>query len=235
MNSIFVKNITLYLVSICCLVCLLTITQVQANNTHSQHKQHSQHNLMGSHGMVLIYHPEEGFFASHLPLYSTPHNYQIIYQVKLEEPQKYIDMIGKGMVTLLPSNFDLKRLISGESFAINTKIFQGHFERGGEVKFSTDMTFVKPILIEKVSATFTSSKATFYQAVISDQHAIFAHKIQQAPSFDAIGFVKRSKLDVKGETKICEKPSKINEQMIKENIEACANYIISYIETQDFK
>lgn len=232
MKSIFVKNISLYLFIVCCLGSLLASINVQASTKHSDHREH---NLMGSHGMVLIYHPEEGFFVSHLPLYSSPHNYQIIYQVKVNKPQKLVEMIDKGMVTLLPSNFDLRRLISGQHFAIKTQVFQGHFERGGKVEFSTDITFVKPILTEKVSPSFTSPAAIYYQVAISEKHTIFAHKIQQAPSFDVIGFVKQAKTGSELTIKKCEQPSVINEQMIKESIAACADFRVQYIEVQDFK
>lgn len=213
--------------------------------------QHSQHSLMGSHGMVLMHDANEGFFVSHLPLYSSPHNYQLIYKVKIEKSDQLLNMLQKEMVTLVPDNFDLSRLIRGESFAINTMFFQGHFERGGKQKLTAKLTFEKSILAEKVSTSYSTKDAVFYTVVISDQSAIFAHKIQRSPSFDAIGFIKRSaiknKLITSTEKKsnstkattntasvICDKPTTLEPHTIKQQLESCAQFEIKYIETKDF-
>lgn len=232
MKTFFIKSIIATLLVTSFLTASLISINAQANDSHILHGNHS---LMGSHGMVLIYHPEEGFFVSHLPLYRTPHDYQLIYKIQVAEPEKLADLIKNDMVTLLPANFDLSRLIAGERFSINTTFFQGHFERGGKPQFSTDMTFEKPILIKKVSPTFTAKKATTYLAPVSEQHAIFAHRIQKPPSFDAIGFVESATVNNKVDTLMCDKPSKLSVETIKAKLEACAKLDVKYIETQDFK
>jgi len=206
---------------------------------------------MGSHGMVLIYDEKEGFFASHLPLYSSPHNYQIIYNVKTDKPDLLIRLLQKGMVTLLPENFDLSILIKGKRLLIKTAFYQGHFERGGEQVFTANMTFEKPILIEKVSTTFSSNSALFYKVILSEDTAIIAHKIQRSPSFDAIGFLNSTMTEdsalnngfdkhndikplVNSEVQTCNMPSILKITQIKKQLESCNQFEFKYIETQDF-
>lgn len=214
------------------------IKSAKAND--SLHK-HQSHNLMGSHGMVLMHHPKEGFYASHMPLYSTPHNYQIIYQVHIDKPKPIINLINNGRVTLLPENFDLSRLVNGESFSINTDVYQGHFERGGKLGLTTQINFSTPILVRKLSASFQTQSATFYYLPLSETVAIFAHKIQQKPSFDAIGFINNiehklnSTSDELNRYFTCKKPLNLNQDAITTMLNNCGELNGQYIEIKDFK
>lgn len=249
MSSKFVKIITTLIFYCCGLTALANSSVVNAA---------SHHDLMGSHGMVLILDENEGFFASHLPLYSSPHNYQIIYKVKVENPKLLAGYLQKGMVTVLPDRFDLTKLIKGESFSINTAFFQGHFERGGKQVVSANMIFENPVLIEKVSTTFKSKNAHFYTVPISESTAIFAHKIQRSPSFDAIGFLNKKMDQVtaihegssksnnpelsnssnssnSSDMKTCIMPAILESAQIKKQLANCAKFQWKYIETQDFK
>ena len=114
---------TTYLKLLFLLCSMFNLAAAQATEPH----------LIGSHGMVLINDKQAGSFVSHLPLYRSPHNYQIIYKVQLPQEVPIEQLAVSGMVTVLPDNFDLNRLVNGESFTINAKFFQGHFERGGQL------------------------------------------------------------------------------------------------------
>ena len=185
--------------------------------------------------MVLLHHPEEGFFASHLPLYYTPHDYQVIYKIHIAESEKLIELVNRNMVTLLPSTFDLTRLLRGERFAIETQFFDGHFERGGTKQFTAKMTFEQPILIKQVSPQSTSTKAMIYLAAINDKTAVFAHKIQTSPSFDAVGFLSTTAPVSRDTVLTCDKPTLLNAKVISSALKACQPFDVKYIETQDFK
>ena len=217
---------------------LLTLLKVQAGELNSLHQSHS---LVGSHGMVLIHDDKQGFFLSHLPLYNHPHDFQLIYKVQIKKSEKVIDLLGNKIITVLPDNFDLSRLVKGESFSINANVYQGHFERGGTKKFSTKLHFDKPILIKRVNPRFNSTSSIIYTVPISNQLEIFAHKIQQAPSFDAIGFInsaeiKRYNNQKEGGVKYltCNIGEKLTTEKIKHSFEACQKFNIKYIETKDF-
>ena len=202
-------------------------------NAEIKHSQH-QHNLMGSHGMVLLYDPIEGFIASHLPLYSTPHNYQIIYKIRIDNPDKLIQLLKTESVTLLPDNFNLMRLVNGEKFIIKANFFRGHFERGGKQVLSTNMSFEQPILVDKLSKDYVSNNAIFHTILLNDSTSIVAHKIQKKPSFDAVGFMKKE-VDDKANRIVCEKPPSIDIATIKHHLKDCASFTLHYIETKDFK
>jgi hypothetical protein len=238
------KSFTLKLLTVGLISWLFSSFFTQGN---SQDILQNQHHLMGSHGMVLIHDAEAGFFASHLPLYVTPHNYQIIYKVHIKNTNRLIELLDDGMVTLLPKRFDLSKLIKGEVFSIDATFFQGHFERAGEIKFTQTITFIKPILVKEVSTTFIANSAVFYHVPISEKKAIFAHKIQNPPSFDAIGFAalpvlesivgKENKEKPNGTTNTfnCSKPPILQAKSIKTQLNECASINIKYLETQDFK
>lgn len=229
MKNIFIKSIILTSFTIIFFTTLLVSVHTQAKSVHNEHS------LMGSHGMVLISHPKEGLFVSHLPLYKAPHNYQVIYKVQIPESEQVVNLTNENIVTILPERFDLARLISGERFSIKADIYQGHFERGGQLKFTTEITFTKAILIAKVTPTFTQDSAVFYQIPISKKSSIFAHKIQSSPSFDAIGFSENNNRSDNVEMKVCDRADRFNKQLIKKMLIACELVDVKYIETQDFK
>ena len=197
---------------------------------------HGNHALTGSHGMVLIYDQDEGIFASHLPLYRSPHHYQIIYKVEVSEQEMISKMLLAGMVTVLPENFDLNKLINGQAFSVEAQFFQGHFERGGKIKNSGMLSFVRPVLVKKVFKE-RSPAASFYRAAISDNKAIIAHKIQHPPSFDALVFMplpKESGME-KAEVILCDNPETFDAKTINKLLEKCGIPAPVYLETQDFK
>lgn len=217
---------------------VLTLLKVQAGELNNLHESHS---LFGSHGMVLIHDDKEGIFLSHLPLYNHPHDFQLIYKVEINESEKVNDLLGNQIITVLPDNFDLSRLVKGESFSINANVYQGHFERGGTMKFSTKLHFDKPVLIKKINPKFNATSSIIYTVPISNQLEIFAHKIQQAPSFDAIGFINSAEIKRYNNQKedgvkylTCDKGKKLTTKKIKHSFEACQKFNIKYIETKDF-
>jgi hypothetical protein len=238
MKIISYKYTLNYIQLLILVLCVLTILKVQAEELINLHEAHS---LDGSHGMVLIHDDKEGFFVSHLPLYSRPHHFQLIYKVRINESDKVIDLLENGMITVLPDNFDLSRLVKGESFSINATFYQGHFERGGEIKLTTNLLFDEPVLIKRVNPKFNAISSIIYTVPISNQLEIFAHKIQQAPSFDAIGFINSAEIKRYNNQKedgvkylTCDKGTKLTTQKIKQNFEACQKFNIQYIETKDF-
>lgn len=232
MKTFTFKNFTENLIRVSFITSLIFSSIAYSEDSLNQHETHS---LIGSHGMVLIYHPQEGLFASHMPLYRMPHDYQLIYKIQVEDTQKLINLMYKGMVTVLPELFDLSILIKGERFSINAKFFQGHFERGGINRFTAKVFFEKPVLIKRVLPNFSNEKAIIYQVKLSDNSAIFAHKIQQIPSFDAIGFTNSTRLDAGDNTLLCAKPLLLSADNIKTKLKECAQLDAKYVETKDFK
>jgi len=202
-------------------------------------ESHTEHQLMESHGMVLIQELGVGLFASHLPLYVAPHNYQIIYKVDVSDDQQLKKMFNIGMVTALPKNFNLSKLIIGESFVIETKFYQGHFERGGKLAFTGTMTFTKQLLAKKVVADNRTNQATFYSVAVSNNKILLVHKIHKAPSFDAPSF------DALAFVELTESTNNVNfcfnnqktytSEAIRKQLAECGLLALDHLEVEDFK
>lgn len=215
------------------------------NSANAQHPHSSTH-LVGYHGMVLLYDKQTGFYASHMPLYHKPHNYQVIYHVEMPKADNLMLELKKGLVTMLPERFDLQKLIDGKPFTIGAQFYQGHFERGGVELIKRQVRFSRAVLIKPVTplTQTTATKihnANFYVAPISANKAIVVHKIQRPPSFDAIGFISKTNLTVDEskasfpEMVACGLPTRINADAIGKSMTQCHLTQPSYVETIDFK
>lgn len=200
-------------------------------NAHT--KQHQHHERIGYHGMVVFHVPEVGYFASHLPLYVKPHDYQVIYQITFENSSEVQAYFDAGMVTILPEKFDLNLLVEGQSFSLETKIFSGHFERGGKEISSTKVSFSKPILIKQVDNTYRAEHAEFYLTPVSEKLSLAVHKIQSSPSFDAITL--KADSAAKSTLLTCQKPESLTQQKIQTAMKNCGLLTQLYIETKDFR
>ena len=198
----------------------------------SNHHQH--HNLMGYHGMVVFIDKEHNLYASHLPLYVTPHNYQIIYKIETPKDSEVKQLLSSSMVTLLPAKFDLTKLVNKEKFSIAGKIFKGHFERGGVEALETEVNFQQAVLVKKVDSSFSQADASFYIEPINQKQALWVHKIQSAPSFDAIGFIDLTKGKIPDNSKNCLKPAELTTFSIESQLKKCGLSQLTYLETRDF-
>ena len=212
-----------------CLFSLLmfSVTDAKANNDHSQHT------LMGSHGMALIYHKDVGLLASHMPLYYSPHDHQIIYKVEVDKLDDVLAMTKKGLVTILPKNFDLQKLIDGTQFSIQSDFYQGHFERGGKLTHTSNITFTKLVLSKPLEPKFSSDDNIFYVQSLSEKTALLVHKIQAKPSFDAIAFVANDAVKDLS-LKTCEQTTTSEQKKLVEQLAECGIPPTAYLETKDF-
>ncbi len=74
---------------------------------HTHAGGHGEGSTTGVHGMLLF--GEEALYLSHLPMFASPHNFQVLLEVGLDDAGD-----GPGRTS------------------IEGTIFRGHFERGGE-------------------------------------------------------------------------------------------------------
>ncbi|BDX05500.1 hypothetical protein [Planctobacterium marinum] len=210
----------------------------QADNVKTD--EHAHHLRIGSHGMVLFTDGHH-LFASHLPLYQAPHDYQLIYQIKMAREAQYIGYLTSqenttehsAVLTLLPEDFDLNRLIEGESFSLEATVFQGHFERGGKRWAQDTVEFEQLIYRRHLSGSLPeSAPVTQWQVIpLPSKRHLLVHQIRKAPSFDAIYL---------GDNCIEPPESPLNVWVAKENqsltvdIRHCQHHHPLYIEFQDF-
>jgi len=97
----------------------------------------------GEHGMAL-FGGKAGLYASHLPMFHAPHDYQVILQVHVADAatdaalRKRLD--GKtALWTIAPEKFELSRLAPSAAAPLRqfkADLVQGHFEQGGATQFA---------------------------------------------------------------------------------------------------
>ena len=215
---------------------ILFSTTVLANTPlHNSQNTHKSHSYVGLHGMALIL-ANDKVLASHMPLYATPHDYQIVYEVTTSDTHLKIikDALRKAaneqsQITILPSKFNLNLLINKKTPILNTTVFNGHFERGGTTLFSTKLTFKNPLYVKKLAIT-QPVKAEFDLIKVSAGQGVVIHKIQSKPSYDSLSLVSLIKGKYNGELE-CD--SAINTTLASK-LTACFKNAPSYLETKDF-
>ena len=137
----------------------------------------------GIHGMVLVSHSSK-IYASHLPLYHKPHDYQILYKLDVKDVALVQLVRDMPMVTIKPEKFNLQRLIRGETLSLKADVYEGHFEREGMVVYK-DMTlnFDKQLYVRQLKELDEPNRKQVYDIIdISKDSKIFVHQIQKAPS-----------------------------------------------------
>jgi len=160
--------------------------------------QHEEHDYMGSHGMVFFSSPGGELFAYHMPLYSKPHDYQLLY--KLRAPQEVKQLLNKdGLLTLLPERFNLSKLINGDTLTLNADFYQGHFERGGTKVMSAKIEFVEQTYKRSLKSLSSDTKGSNFEYIkIDDESHLLIYRIEKRPSFDSLTWLpadKTTKLD----------------------------------------
>lgn len=170
-------------VVILALLCLLGLSAATAQPSHPR---------PGSHGMVL-FNVGSQLYASHLPLYHRPHDYQLIYAISTEHQapvQAYLEATatnaGEAVVTLLPEPFDLNTLIAKHAPQLQAQFFKGHFERGGTPWLApAKVHFTTPVLVAPVDPG-NRSAGVWYARPLTATTTLYVHNIDHRPSFDAL-------------------------------------------------
>jgi hypothetical protein len=148
------------------------------------------------HGMLMI--GESRLLMSHLPMFHSPHDYQILLEVSLTAPgsdplKTYLDdrKASKSKVyTWVPTPFHLSALVADRSahpIMVGT-IFRGHFERGGIPITANDV-------VARVERVFYAGRLDpkaqpltelRYLMFGSSAEPFLAHLITRPPDFDQI-------------------------------------------------
>ena len=151
----------------------------------------AQADPMAVHGMLIF--GQKTTYASHLPMFHPPHDYQLIMQIHLEGAKsvlnKYESLKANGdtLFTIAPEVMDLALVVNGSTKQFKAQLFSGHFERGGQS--------IGPVTV--VVETFVVNKKLDPLAPQQNQYTIFgqageyfaAHLINGKPSFDYIAKV----------------------------------------------
>lgn len=131
-------------------------------------------------------------YASHLPMFHTPHNYQVILELEISDEaraayQKSLKANPKQTVyTLVPEVFVLPEMLDTPR-PFKAEIYAGHFERGGKpITGKLPVSIKRIVYRQKFDSAVTRSESASY-LVFGDAKAQFAaHYITAKPDFDQI-------------------------------------------------
>lgn len=148
----------------------------------------------GTHGMAL-FGGKEGLYASHLPMFHAPHDYQVVLQLRVADARldaalkRRLD--GKtALWTVAPEKFDLDRLAPGAADPLRSfkaDLVLGHFEQGGKTQYSNATLIVDKVLLYRQlsPAAKTNSTATYVQIGNGKQRYLIK-EIDSRPDLDHI-------------------------------------------------
>ncbi|TFW21688.1 hypothetical protein [Duganella callida] len=148
----------------------------------------------GEHGMAL-FGGKEALYASHLPMFHAPHDYQVILRVHVADPatdaelRKRLD--GKtALWTIAPEKFELSRLAPRSAVPLRqfrADLVQGHFEQGGKTQYAASTIVVdKVLLFHKLSPERRVSDSDTYLQIGAGSQRYLVKQIDSRPDYDHI-------------------------------------------------
>jgi hypothetical protein len=148
----------------------------------------------GTHGMAL-FGGKDALYASHLPMFHAPHDYQVVLQVRVKDPA--LDaalrqrLHGKtALWTIDPEKFELDRLAPGAAAPVRefkADLVDGHFERGGKTQYKGATVVVDKVLIyRQLSAGAARRDSARYIQLGSGKQRYLVKEIDSRPDFDHI-------------------------------------------------
>ncbi|TMO42445.1 hypothetical protein [Pseudoalteromonas ruthenica] len=155
----------------------------------------------GMHGM-LLFSDGDSLYASHLPMFYTPHDMQVVMRIELtnKQTQKSLhDALAEqgGYWTLAPERFDLTQLAQAGEHGIwqfDGDLYQGHFERGGKLGFKNQGIVIKEVVLRNQLESKVVPRSVYMRLTPdnADTH-FYAQVIQGRPNVDRIFWVLNNK------------------------------------------
>lgn len=150
----------------------------------------------GLHGMVL-FGGKQGLYASHLPMFHAPHDYQVLLQVHLADPvldARLRDLLdgNTALWTLEPERFELARLLPAAPQPLrqfHATVVRGHFEKDGQAAtgYRDAAIVVERVLLMRQLSPEPASKAdSRYLQVGGGTQRYLVKRIDSRPDFDHI-------------------------------------------------
>jgi hypothetical protein len=177
------KNKTRLILGFLALISHLKLTAQHGEHTPSTDRP-------STHGMLIF--GTEKVYASHLPMFHTPHDYQIILELALDKKTKAQFVADQKAhpemptYTLVPEKFVLPDMVKNPRL-FKAKLVRGHFERGGvEITKEVEITIAKVVVFKKFDPSVLHTKSTEFWLFGNDKEQFMAHDISQKPDFEQI-------------------------------------------------
>jgi len=156
----------------------------------AQHSMPANEDRPATHGMLIF--GTNKIYASHLPIFHSPHNYQVILELDLDSiaKQKFVaDQRSHPeftAYTIEPEKFILPEMIANpKPFTAN--IYRGHFERGGMMIAENVSVKIKQVIyFEKFDRDESKSPGADFILFGNSKEQFAAHHITNKPDFDQI-------------------------------------------------
>ncbi len=153
--------------------------------------------IPATHGMVLF--GKSKTYASHLPMFHNPHNYQVLLELQLADVpgskavETYESLKNQSFIrfTLAPKPFDLTKVISGEMKQFTGYLYKGHFEQGGK-SLGLVQVLVKEVVYSNTLSAHqmppadSEFRSNSFLIFGSDSEFYALHVVSGQPSYDAI-------------------------------------------------
>lgn len=150
----------------------------------------------GVHGMVL-FGGKQGLYASHLPMFHAPHDYQVVLQVHLADPaldarlRQQLDG-HTALWTLEPERFELARLLPAAPLPLrqfHATVVRGHFEKDGKAEpgYGAAAIIVERVLLmRQLSPAPAVNAGARYLQVGDGTQRFLVKRIDSRPDFEHI-------------------------------------------------
>jgi len=168
---------------------LLTLLIVMGLFSHSAKAQ----DPAAVHGMLVF--GDKSVYLSHLPMFHSPHDYQVIMQVELGPVAMQVYLADQKahpenrIYTFVPQPLVLPVVVAGK-IPFQGDLYRGHFERGGVViQSSVQVQITKVLYFHKFSSTDSRPALLTYLLFGDSGDYWLAHLIFVKPDFDQIAKV----------------------------------------------
>jgi len=155
---------------------------------------HAADKTYGTHGMAL-FGGQEGLYASHLPMFHAPHDYQVILQVHIADPatdaalRKRLDG-NNALWTIDPEKFELSTLAPDTRTPrkeFKADLVQGHFERGGNTQYKAATVVIDKVLVfRQLDDKPRNAGMSRYMQIGGGAQRFLVKEIDSRPDFDHI-------------------------------------------------
>ncbi|MGO4382220.1 hypothetical protein AB4Z19_28460 [Pseudoduganella sp. RAF19] len=148
----------------------------------------------GEHGMAL-FGGKDALYASHLPMFHAPHDYQVLLQVHVADPQLDAKLRQRlegraALWTIAPEKFELDRLAPNAAQPLaqfKADLVLGHFEQGGKTRYANATLVIEKVLMfRQLDATPRAQASARYVQLGSGTQRFLVKEIDSRPDFDHI-------------------------------------------------
>jgi hypothetical protein len=176
---------------------LIVVFAFICTTTFAQHDHAAMSTDKAStHGMLIF--GTDKIYASHLPMFHSPHNYQIIIELMLDNAAKQKFIADQKLhpefttYTIEPEKFVLPDMINAKgSFKAN--VYRGHFERGGiKIADGINIKITNIIHFKKFDANAAKQSEANFLVFGTSKEQFAIHQISNKPDFEQILQVKTS-------------------------------------------